>query len=246
MLDVILNLLHFENPFFILASGLFIGLIHSFEPDHMGAMSTQLLHKSETNTSIKLKKVTLNSSIKGMFWGLGHTSSIILIGVAITGFSINMSADFFSGAEMIVGFMLIGLAMITVLNKKFFPRQHIHPHSHGNKIHTHPHSHTGYHKHTHKSLLIGCIHGIAGSGSIVVLAASSLNNFESSILFLLIFGIGSIIGMGAVSGLLGMQFALSSKIGKLNVYFRYLVSAVTLVIGINIVYEISSNYFLIF
>ena len=242
MLDIILNLLNFENPFFVLAAGLLLGLIHSFEPDHVGAMSTQLLRKSESDIhSIKLKKITLNSSIKGIFWGLGHTSSIILLGIAITGLSINMTVDFFSGAEVIVGFMLIGLAMLTILNKRLFSQQHIHPHSHGDKIHTHPHSHTGSHEHTHKSLLIGCIHGIAGSGSIVVLAASSSNNFESSVMFLVIFGIGSILGMGAISGLLGMQFALLSKIGKFNLYFRYLVSATTLAIGINIVYEIFSD-----
>lgn len=176
-----------------------------------------------------------------MFWGMGHTSSILLMGLLIAGMSLSMSANFFLGAEMIVGIMLIGLGMFAVFNKKFIRHEHIHPHQHGAVTHTHPHIHTNEHKHNHKSYLIGCIHGLAGSGGIVVLAMSTLNTFELTMSFLVLFGIGSIIGMSVASGLLGIPFTLVSNMNKTTVYLRYGVAAATISIGVYIISDIISS-----
>ena len=220
-----------------------MGLIHAFEPDHISAMSTQLMKRKNSNFSkqANLKKISVMSSLRGMFWGMGHTSSILFVGLLIAGFSLSISSVFFLGAELIVGLMLISLAIVTILNKNILKLNHVHPHRHGDEIHTHPHTHDGDHKHNHKSYLIGCIHGLAGSGSVVVLAASSLNNFESVLFFLTLFGIGSIIGMSTISGLLGIPFALISNISKMTIYLRYIIATVVFGIGIFIVYNIISN-----
>lgn len=220
-----------------------MGLIHAFEPDHISAMSTQLMKRKNSNFSkqANLKKISVMSSLRGMFWGMGHTSSILFVGLLIAGFSLSISSVFFLGAELIVGLMLISLAIVTILNKNILKLNHVHPHRHGDEIHTHPHTHDGDHKHNHKSYLIGCIHGLAGSGSVVVLAASSLNNFESVLFFLTLFGIGSIIGMSTISGLLGIPFAMISNISKMTIYLRYIIASVVFGIGIFIVYNIISN-----
>ena len=240
----ILEFIEISNPYLVLGFGLLMGLIHAFEPDHISAMSTQLLSKKRINSNKQtvLKKISIKSSLRGMFWGMGHTSSILIVGLLIAGFSLSISSVFFIGAELIVGLMLIGLAIVTVLNKNILKLNHIHPHRHGDTIHTHPHTHDGDHKHNHKSYLIGCIHGLAGSGSIVVLAAVSLNNFESIFFFLTLFGIGSIIGMSTISGLLGIPLALVSNISKMTIYLRYIMAAVVFGVGIFIVYKIISGF----
>jgi ABC-type nickel/cobalt efflux system permease component RcnA len=242
MIDNLIEILQFNNPFLIIMAGLMIGLIHAFEPDHISAVSTQLLVKNKNSSKkIALKEVSIISSLRGAIWGIGHTSSIILIGLIIAGLSLNIHSNFFVGAELIVGFMLIVLGILTISNKKIFKQKHIHPHSHSNGIsHTHFHNHEQEHNqnHSHKAFLIGSIHGIAGSGSLVALTASTMVNFETMIYFLILFGIGSTLGMIIVSGIIGIPFALLSKIKQTTKYLKYIVSCVTFIIGLNIIFTI--------
>jgi len=242
MIDTIMGMLQANNPFLIIIAGLMIGLLHAFEPDHLSAVSTQLL-KNNNNTSdskkLDLRNLTIISSLRGALWGMGHTSTIILIGLLIAGLSLNIPDDFFISAEVVVGFMLITLGVFTFTNKSIFKQKHIHPHKHSNGIsHTHSHTHNEDHKHGHKAYLIGCIHGIAGSGSLVALFASTMNGFDMMIYFLILFGIGSIIGMTVASGVIGLPFILFSKMNSVTKYLRYTIASITFIIGINIVFSI--------
>jgi hypothetical protein len=79
---------------------------------------------------------------------------------------------------------------------------------------------------------------LAGSGSLVVLTAATLNNVGMVLGFILIFGIGSTIGMALISGLLGLPFALSARVSTVSRIFRYVAGAFSLIIGVNIVYQI--------
>jgi len=242
MIDTLMGILQANNPFLIIIAGLVIGLLHAFEPDHLSAVSTQLSNNnSNTNGSKKLglRNLTIISSLRGILWGMGHTSSIILIGLLIVGLSLNIPNNFFVSAEVVVGLMLIILGILTATNKSIFKQKHIHPHKHSNgTFHTHSHAHDVNHKHGHKSYLIGCIHGIAGSGSLVALAASTMNGFDMMIYFLILFGIGSIIGMTVASGILGLPFILLSKISSTTKYLRYAIASITFIIGVNIVFTI--------
>ena len=243
MIDSLIQTLEVNNPLLIIMAGLMIGLIHAFEPDHISAVSTQLLIKNKNNSKkLALKQMSMLSSLRGAVWGMGHTSSIILVGLVIAGLSLNIHNDFFVGAELIVGFMLIVLGILTISNKKIFKQKHIHPHNHSNEIsHTHFHNHDQNHSqnHSHKAFLIGGIHGIAGSGSLVALTASTMINFETMIYFLILFGIGSTIGMTAISGIIGIPFALLSKIKQTTKYLKYIVSGITFMIGLNIIFTIA-------
>ena len=251
MIDVLVEILQANNPFLILVAGLVIGLVHAFEPDHISAVSTQILNNNNNRTSKKtnLKILTVLSSFKGMLWGMGHTSSIVLIGLLIAGLSLSISDTFFLSAEVIVGSMLIFLGIMTAADKSILRQKHTHPHKHPNGIsHTHPHAHNTDHKHGHKSYIIGCIHGLAGSGSIVALAASTMGSFDIVVYFLVLFGIGSIVGMALASGVLGISFMLLlPKIHLAAKYVRYAIAGVTLVVGINIIFTVGlkSDLFLL-
>jgi len=229
----------------ILLAGLAIGVIHAFEPDHLAAVTTQIVKNGDKKSkSVKyfVRKSIIKSSVMGVLWGAGHTSSILVIGLLVAGLALTIPNNFFTSIELVVGFMLLLLGALLIFNKGILKHKHIHPHEHADGVvHTHPHDHDIDHKHGHKSYLIGCIHGLAGSGALVVLAVSGLDSFEMAISFLAVFGIGSIIGMTFASGIIGIPFVLSSKIPSLHKFLRYAVASVTIVIGANIIYEITST-----
>jgi len=241
MIDEILNQVQTMTPALILTLGLAIGLQHAFEPDHISAVTTQISKRKNKTLELKqlIKEGTFKSSILGALWGAGHTTTLVIIGLLLFLFSINIPSKVFLGFEFIVGIMLVILAITTFSNKKLFKIKHTHPHLHSNgTLHTHPHNHDGDHKHTHKSYIIGCIHGLAGSGSLVVLMASTLGDIETVLSFILIFGIGSVIGMTIISSLIGLPFALTNKFGIASKALRYIACTVSLLIGANILYEI--------
>jgi high-affinity nickel permease len=230
------------SPVLIMGLGLAIGLEHAFEPDHVAAVSTQVSKARFGQKTAKqiIKSGTLKSSIIGVFWGAGHTTTLVLMGLLVYALAVKIQENVFSGLELVVGVMLIFLATTTLLNKKIIRLKHRHPHQHQDgSIHFDEHSHDDAdHRHGHKPYLIGCIHGLAGSGSLVVLTAATLNNVATVIEFILIFGIGSIIGMAIISGLMGLPFALSTKISSINRIFRYAAGVFSLLVGANIVYQI--------
>jgi len=230
------------TPVLIMAAGLAIGLEHAFETDHIAAIAVQVSKKKTINsisTIKRLKKSVLASSVLGVFWGAGHTTTLVLVGLLVFVLSINIPQNIFSNLEIIVGIMLVFLGTKTYLNKSIFKTKHIHPHVHeGGIIHTHDHKHDGIHKHGHKSYIIGCIHGLAGSGSLVVFVAASLGSLQIILPFILIFGIGSILGMAMISGIIGLPFAFTANINKVSTILRYIAGSASLLIGINIIYKI--------
>ena len=242
MIDEILNQVQTMTPALILTLGLAVGLQHAFEPDHISAVTTQISKRKYKTQAVKqlLKEGAFKSSILGALWGAGHTTTLVIIGLLLFLFSINIPSNIFLGFEFIVGIMLIILALTTFSNKKLFKMKHTHPHLHSNgTLHIHPHNHDGEHKHTHKSYIIGCIHGLAGSGSLVVLMASTLGDVETVLSFILIFGIGSVIGMTIISSLIGLPFAFTNKFGTASKALRYIACTASLLIGVKILYEIS-------
>ena len=229
------------TPALILTLGLAIGLQHAFEPDHIAAVTTQISKRKSKSHTIKqiVKEGTFKSSILGALWGAGHTTTLVIIGLLMFVLAINIPTTIFLGLEFLVGVMLVFLAFTTFSNRKLFKIKHMHPHIHENgTVHTHPHDHNGEHTHSHKSYLIGCIHGLAGSGSLVVLTATTLGNIESVLSFIIIFGIGSVIGMTLVSSMIGLPFAFTNKIGSANKILRYIAGTASFLIGANIVYQI--------
>ena len=221
--------------------GLAIGLEHAFEADHVVAVSTQVSKVKFSKKSVKqtIRAGITKSSLLGVIWGAGHTTTLVLMGLLTYFFAVTIQDEIFSGFEFLVGMMLVFLGVTTILNKKFkFKHKHPHQHQDG-ALHFEAHEHTDLeHKHNHKSFVIGLIHGLAGSGSLVVLTASTFSNIEMVLSFIVIFGIGSIIGMTLVSGFLGIPFALSDKTSTLKKILRYVAGGFSFFIGISIIYEV--------
>jgi len=232
------EILHNSSPIIVALVGITIGFQHALEPDHIASITTQVVKMKKTkNSSYGFIKNSLRTSVLGAMWGAGHTSTILILGILVAGFSLTIPEKIFNGLELGVGIMLIYLASTMILKKKSLTK-HIHPHTHDNGItHIHAHTHKKNHVHGHRSYLIGCIHGLAGTGAIVVLISSTLPSFDSSLSFILLFCFGSMIGMSLVSGLIGTPLAILSKKPKMFNLLRYSICAVTTVIGVSIIYE---------
>lgn len=221
--------------------GFTIGIQHAFEADHVAAVSTQISKsklKQKSNKSL-LKESFTKTSILGAFWGAGHTTTLVLIGFLVYALSITIQEQVFSGLEFSVGLMLVFLGVTTILNKKFrFKHRHPHQHRDGS-IHLDEHDHkSSDHDHGHRSYFIGIVHGLAGSGSLVVLTASTLNSVGMILGFITIFGIGSILGMVLVGSLMGIPLVFANKITFIQKSFRYVAGGFSLMIGFNIMYQI--------
>ncbi len=230
MIDIIYTLIQSDNYYIVLLSGLLIGVIHAFEPDHLSAVSTQIQQKSND-----LEHRLINSSLYGVLWGVGHTSGIVMIGVAVVLLSITIPEEFFVGAEMLVGITLIVLGIFAI-----YRTRHSHPHTHSDgTVHSHPHT-RGHHTHGHRSYIIGCLHGVAGSGGLIILISVGLGSIESLIPFLMIFGIGSIMGMAIASGVIGIPLTMI-KADNTRRYLKAGMASVAVIIGSMIIIEISSE-----
>ena len=248
MIEELIKQLPTATPFFVLVAGFVIGLFHAFEPDHVIAVATQnskSTQKSSLSFFKQIRSGAIKSSILGALWGAGHTSSLVIVSLLIFVFSMNIPNEMFSNFEFGVGVMLVILGVFTYLNRRLVGEKHIHTHTHDDVIHTHSHAHDKVHSHGHKSYIIGCIHGLAGSGSLVVLALSTLHDLQTILSFILVFGIGSIVGMMLVSSAIGLPFSLSIYSERINKILRYLVGSISIIIGIDILYNIvmSGNFF---
>lgn len=243
MIEELIKELPTATPFFVLVSGFLIGLSHAFEPDHVVAVATQnskLAQKSSLRRFRQIRSSALRSSILGALWGAGHTSSLVLVSLLIFVFSMSIPDTMFGNFEFGVGMMLVILGLFTYL-KRGLKQKHTHTHTHDDLVHTHPHTHDKEHTHGHRSYLIGCVHGLAGSGSLVVLALSTLHNLETILSFILVFGVGSIIGMMLVSSAIGLPFSFTVYSDRINKILRYSVGSLSVIIGIDIMYNIIST-----
>jgi ABC-type nickel/cobalt efflux system permease component RcnA len=244
MIEELIKQLPTATPLFVLVAGFVIGLFHAFEPDHVVAVATQnskSTQKSSLSFFQQIRSGAIKSSILGALWGAGHTSSLVLVSLLIFVFSMNIPNEMFSNFEFGVGVMLVILGVFTYLNRRLVGEKHIHTHTHDDLVHTHPHAHDKVHSHGHKSYIIGCIHGLAGSGSLVVLALSTLHDLQTILSFILVFGIGSIVGMMLVSSAIGLPFSLSVYSERINKILRYSVGSISIIIGIDILYNIVTS-----
>lgn len=230
------------TPALGLGLGLAIGLEHAFEPDHVAAVSTQTSKSDASGKSAthRVRRVITKSSLLGVSWGAGHTTTIILFGLLAYAAASLIHDWVFTGLELVVGVMLMTLGITTALNRKIFTFGHVHRHTHEDgTVHTHEHDHTdGTHRHMHRSYVIGLIHGLAGSGAAVALAAAIYAELGSALVFLIVFGVGSIAGMCMVGGLLGMPLALAGHKKRVRDMIRYVAGAFSLAIGVSIIYGI--------
>ncbi len=199
--------------FGILGLGFLLGMQHALEADHVAAVS-----------SIAARRTDIADVVKhGLTWGIGHTLTLFAFAGAALGLGQAIPEHLARPIEGAVGIMLVGLGA-HVLWRLWRDRVHFHPHSHGDgTVHVHAHSHAGEalphdrapHAHGHgfrwRALLVGLMHGMAGSAALLVLTVSQAPSVAAGLCYVALFGIGSIFGMGALSAVIAVPLALSAR-----------------------------------
>lgn len=239
LFNIVQSNINVAAPTGILLLGLVTGLRHSMEADHIAAVLSVL---ASNHKNIK------RASMLGAIWGLGHTMSLFVAGLVVLLFAVNISETISSRLEFGVGIMLLFLGFTTLtgwsigkffkgLRHKTSSHKHIHYHE-SNIVHSHGHIHDNEHKHGHKSLIIGMVHGMAGSGALLLIVLSTINSIPLGLAYIAIFGAGSIGGMAAVSTLMGIPFVKLSNSAKISIALRYAAAITTLAIGAGLIYDL--------
>jgi sulfite exporter TauE/SafE len=217
----------------ILMIGFALGLQHAVEADHLAAVST----------IVSEKKSLISASLVGGLWGVGHTISLFIVGALVIFLKLQISETVEGWLEAIVGVMLVVLG-INALRKLFAAETvHVHKHEHGEREHVHIHTHgdgkpESHHRFSLRSIMIGMVHGLAGSAALMLFIVPTIGSPLLALSYILVFGIGSIGGMMAMSFLIGvpMHFTLN-KFAILNRGLRLVAGCFSLILGGFIVYE---------
>ncbi|MCM3568017.1 sulfite exporter TauE/SafE family protein [Neobacillus mesonae] len=207
--------------FSVLALGFILGIRHAMEPDHMIAVST---------IASQSKKLW-QASLAGVFWGIGHTVTLFVIGIVFIVMKNDIPEKWSLSLEFLVGIMLVylGIAAMLSIRKK-------HEHSH------HPDHLPRVKKVTYyKSLFIGFVHGIAGSGAMVLLTMSTVHSVWQGALYIIIFGTGTVIGMLIFTTIIGIPFILSVKRIVTGKALILTTGAISTVFGIYYMYNLGVN-----
>jgi high-affinity nickel permease len=225
--------------FGILGLGFLLGMQHALEADHIAAVSSIAARRTHVGDIVK----------HGLTWGLGHTLTLSAFAGAALVLGHAISEHFARPIETAVGIMLVGLGA-HVLWRLWRDRVHFHKHGHGDgTVHIHAHSHAGEtvaharasHAHAHgfrwRTLLVGLMHGMAGSAALLLLAVSQASSPAIGLGYVALFGIGSMVGMGALSTVIAVPLAVSARLlTRVNRCLQGAVGAITIAIGATTIY----------
>ena len=226
----------------ILGLGLILGLKHATEVDHVVAVST----------IVSQHRNVLRSALVGALWGIGHTASLLVIGLIVLSLRVAIPEQVSTWLEFCVALMIIGLGAVALwrsLRKR--EHVHVHEHNHDGVSHVHIHFHepeTRHHEgkaHSHavsavgiKPVLIGTMHGLAGSGALMLLVLTQTSSGLVGFFYLVVFGVGSIVGMVLMSGLIGLPFALTSRnLDRVNRHLQTAAAVLSIAFGVWYAYE---------
>ncbi len=217
--------------------GLLLGMRHALEADHLAAVST-LATKA---AGAKPRQLAL----LGASWGLGHTTTLFLLSVPALAFGHMLSDGQMAAVEIGVGLMLILLGA-DVLRQMVRRRIHLHPHEHADgvrHVHFHAHGAEAGHDHPHgrlsgRAYIVGLIHGVAGSSALIALSAASAPTLLSALLYILLFGIGSTLGMALLTVAVAVPMHLADRTAeRIGSAIRLLAAGTSIAFGLLVIFE---------
>ncbi len=237
----------------ILLLGFLIGLKHAVEADHIAAVASLTGRSRGARAAAGV----------AMAWGLGHTLTLILVGLLVIILGVVLSEQIALYLELAVGIMLCWLGY-DVLKRLIKERIHFHFHNHtdaqyGFIRHFHAHSHT--HKETHfradhdhnhlhasnrtkksirnRAFLVGLIHGMAGSSALILLTLGEINSPGKAILYITLFGLGTMFGMMLLSLIISFPLKkMANSLTWLHNTFSALAGFATIGLGVWLIYQI--------
>ena len=192
----------------LLALGFLLGLKHALEADHVAAVTSLVTRSASLRETIRVSGA----------WGLGHAATMIIFGTVLILLGATLPDRVVHALEAVVGVMLILLGL-DVLRRLLKRKIHVHDHSHDHGVHhRHVHLHErnpSRHEHAHaaalwpRALVVGCVHGLAGTAGLVLLALPAMSSGASAVGYLAVFGVGTVAGMILFSVVISVPLAMS-------------------------------------
>ena len=219
----------------LLLLGFLIGMRHALEADHVAAVASLAARSHSFADTIR----------QGAFWGIGHTITLVLFGSMVIWMDSVMPEQVARWLEYAVGIMLVILGF-DVIRRVISDRIHFHRHSHHDgETHFHAHSHSGekshdpaIHRHEHekpfplRALVIGLVHGMAGSAALIILTLETIRSPLQGMLYMLLFGVGSMLGMALLSAAIAIPLRSSARgLTWLHNGLQLVIGAATIMIG---------------
>ena len=195
----------------VLLISLLLGLRHASDPDHLAAVTTLIASEQERSRARK-------ASLMGLLWGLGHGTTLVLVGLPLVLLGRYLPEIVQQAAEVAIGGIIVFLAVRLLLRwRRGLYHAHAHRHD-GGPLHRHVHSHAlgASHEHVHdvprrtslSSYGVGLVHGIGGSGGLTLLLLSTLfDDKAQAAIALLLFAAGTALSMALLSTAFGLAIA---------------------------------------
>ena len=212
--------------------GFLLGIQHATDPDHLVAVAT----------IVTRERRFFDGALVGTLWGLGHTLTLGAAGAIIIALGVRPTAGFGVGLELLVAAMLVILGVMRLRDAGrgldavspdhlaadhqhgAVEAVHSHPHGHGAAVHRHPHVHPSRRllaawrardgRLPMRALIVGAVHGMAGSAAVSLLVLATLRSAWSAALYLGIFGLGTIAGMTALTAAMAYPVSLALRVHR--------------------------------
>ena len=220
----------------LLLIGLLLGMKHAVEADHVAAVASLATSSRRLRDTVTLAAM----------WGAGHAGMLVIVGVIVIALRIAVPEPLPEVFEGAVGVMLIVLG-IGVLRRVRARGVHVHVHRHEDgTLHVHAHVHEAAaahadphpsHEHVHvpvsRALLVGGIHGLAGSAALVLLALQAASSRAAAVACLVAFSVGTVLGMTLFSLAIALPLRASSRRwGALPRAAEGLLASATMALGV--------------
>jgi len=170
-----------------LLTALVAGFAHALEPDHMAAVTTFVSRRPRPLEAVGF----------GLRWGVGHSASLLVVGVVLVALNLRLPDRVTRGLEFGVGGMLLALGMWLLWSVL---------HERAHRL-AGGHAHAAPHEHRHGTLWVGMAHGLAGTAPLVaLLPAATARSGWSAAAYLLFFGVGTTLAMALYAVAAGVVF----------------------------------------
>jgi high-affinity nickel-transport protein len=226
---------------FVIGLGLILGMRHSTDADHVVAIST----------IVSKQRSIRGAALIGSVWGLGHTITIFIVGALIILFSVQIPVRVGLSMELSVAVMLVilGLLNLSGLMQKITSR--FTPSFTTSKVDNADVFTTSAAKSIRKTvrslglyqcirpLVIGLVHGLAGSAAVALLVLSTIHDPRWATLYLLIFGAGTMVGMMCMTTAIAVPLRYAgNRFGQLSRYLGAMSGIVSVCFGSFLIYQL--------
>ncbi len=215
----------------VLALGFALGLRHATDADHVVAVTTLVSRERSPRAAIAL----------GALWGLGHSLTLLVVGGAIVVFGLVVPPRLGLSMELSVAVMLIILGTLNLTGAGERLRQgtsHAHAHP-GPEPVSFTTSALGVLRRGSRSVLIGVVHGLAGSAAVALLVLTTLDQASWALAYLAVFGVGTVAGMMLITATMALPIKLAmERFSSAERVMARATGALSLAFGIFLAYRI--------